>query len=205
MNIRHLATAATCILCTTAATAQPSQEFPPVTLFKNVMVFNGSDEALQDVDVLVVGNKIQAIDEDIPETGTYELDAQTGFYTEVIPPIGAEYSGGYTVLRENFEGEAEKVLAPVTVVDGGGRTLMPGIIGGHEHVGLPVAPGGLAAGEYDWQYLAAASAAGAKFYLDQGWTTLREAGGPSEGLRRAIDQGLNRAGAEPVPYLQAAL
>lgn len=67
---------------------------------------------------------------------------------------------------------------------------MPGIIGGHEHVGLPVSPGELTGPDYDWQYLAAASAAGAKFYLDHGWTTLREAGGPSEGLRRAIDQGL---------------
>ena len=161
-----------------------------VTLFKNVMVFNGIDEELQDVDVLVVRNKISAIAEDIPTTGTYELDADTGFYQEAVKPIGASYDGGYTVLRENRLGEQEKVQVPVNLIDGGGRTLMPGIIGGHEHVGLPVAPGDLAGPDYDWQYLAAASSAGAKFYLDHGWTTLREAGGPSEGLRRAIDEGL---------------
>jgi imidazolonepropionase-like amidohydrolase len=154
------------------------------------MVFNGIDEELQDVDVLVVRNKISAIAEDIPTTGTYELDAETGFYQEAVKPIGASYDGGYTVLRENRLGEQEKVQVPVNLIDGGGRTLMPGIIGGHEHVGLPVAPGDLAGPDYDWQYLAAASSAGAKFYLDHGWTTLREAGGPSEGLRRAIDEGL---------------
>jgi hypothetical protein len=159
-----------------AATAQDpgvTQVPSEVTLFKNVMVFNGIDEELQDVDVLVVRNKISAIAEDIPTTGTYELDAETGFY-----------------LRENRLGEQEKVQVPVNLIDGGGRTLMPGIIGGHEHVGLPVAPGDVAGPDYDWQYLAAASSAGAKFYLDHGWTTLREAGGPSEGLRRAIDEGL---------------
>lgn len=58
------------------------------------------------------------------------------------------------------------------MIDGGGRTLMPGIIGGHEHVGLPVAPGELAAHKYDWQHLGTASVAGAKFYLDHGWKTI---------------------------------
>ena len=145
---------------------------------------------LQDVDVLVVGNTIQTVAGDIPKTGTYELDAHTGFYKEVVPAIGPAYRAGYTILRKHLKGENEKVQVPVTVIDGGGRTLMPGIIGGHEHVGLPVAPGELTGPDYDWQYLAAASASGAKFYLDHGWTTLRETGGPSEGLRRAIDQGL---------------
>ena len=179
------------LLCALPSIAVSMQDVPSeVTLFKNVLVFNGVDEELQDVDVLVVKNKIVAIAEDIPNAGTYELDADTGFHKEVVPAIGPAYRGGYTVLRKNLEGEQEKVQVPVTVIDGGGRTLMPGIIGGHEHVGLPVSPGELTGLDYDWQYLAAASAAGAKFYLDRGWTTLREAGGPSEGLRRAIDQGL---------------
>ena len=174
----------------TAQDAPPPKREDPVTLFENVRVFDGVAEKLQDVDVLVVGNTIQTVAGDIPKTGTYELDADTGFYKEVVPAIGPAYRAGYTILRENLKGENEKVQVPVTVIDGGGRTLMPGIIGGHEHVGLPVAPGELTGPDYDWQYLAAASASGAKFYLDRGWTTLRETGGPSEGLRRAIDQGL---------------
>jgi len=180
----------TMVLLVAVGHAQPSKVEDTVTLFRNVMVFDGVAEKLQDVDVLVVGNKILTAADDIPQTGTYELEAGTGFYQEVVPPMGAAYRGGYTVLRENLQGEQEKVRVPVTVIDGGGRTLMPGIIGGHEHVGLPVTPGELARPAYDWQYLAAASAAGAKFYLDRGWTTLRDAGGPSEGLRRAIDEGL---------------
>ena len=107
-----------------AASAQETVRFPPVTLFKNVKVFDGVGEKLRDVDVLVVGNKIQTVAADIPETGTYKLDADTGFYREVIPQIGADYRGGYTVLRENLRGKKETVQAPVTVIDGGGRTVL---------------------------------------------------------------------------------
>ena len=179
------------MVCTLPSIAVSMEEVPSeVTLFKNVLVFNGVDEELQDVDVLIVKNKIAMIAENIPTTGTYELDTEKDFYQEVINPIGVSYRGGYTVLRKNLKGKKKKAKVAVTVIDGGGRTLMPGIIGGHEHVGIPVSPGELTGPDYDWQYIAAASASGAKFYLDRGWTTLREAGGPSEGLRRAIDQGL---------------
>ena len=59
------------LLCALPSIAVSMEEVPSeVTLFKNVLVFNGVDEELQDVDVLIVKNKIATIAEDIPATGT---------------------------------------------------------------------------------------------------------------------------------------
>ena len=33
-----------------------------------------------------------------------------------------------------------------------------------------------------------------KFLLDQGWTTVRDAGGPANGIKKAIDEGNTRYG-----------
>ena len=63
---------------------------PPVTLFKNVMVFDGVNDGLKDVDVLVVGNKIHKVEAEIPESGTSEVDASSGA-ARVIPPVGLEF------------------------------------------------------------------------------------------------------------------
>lgn len=55
-----------------------AQELPPkVTLFKNVAVFDGVNDGLKDLDVLVVGNKIHAVAEDIPTSGTWEVEVET--------------------------------------------------------------------------------------------------------------------------------
>ena len=78
--------------------------------------------------------------------------------------------------------------ANARIIDGGGRTLMPGIIEAHGHLGLPVPPGRLMGDEH-WQYVAAKSTEDAKFYLDHGWTTVRDVGGPVIGLKKAIDEG----------------
>lgn len=72
----------------TARDASAPKRGESVTLFENVKVFDGVAEKLQDVDVLVVGNTIQTVAADIPKTGSYELDADTGFYKEIIPAIG---------------------------------------------------------------------------------------------------------------------
>ena len=61
------------------------------TLFTNVMVFNGTDNKLLDVDVLVEGNMIKQVGESLSASGA-------------------------------------------TVIDGGGRTLMPGLADTHTHI-----------------------------------------------------------------------
>ena len=66
-----------CLLATTAVVALSStaiaQEAPSIpseaTLFKNVMVFDGVNDGLKDVDVLVVKNKIHKIGKNIPTPG----------------------------------------------------------------------------------------------------------------------------------------
>jgi len=76
-----------------------------------------------------------------------------------------------------------------TVIDGGGRTLMPGLIEGHAHLMLmgPSLPA-MEAGT-TWEDFAIHGTRMAEMYLMQGFTTVRDAGGANAGLRRAIDSG----------------
>jgi imidazolonepropionase-like amidohydrolase len=74
-----------------------------------------------------------------------------------------------------------------TVIDGGGRTLLPGFIEAHAHLMLmgPSLPAMEAA--TTWEDFAIHGALMAEMYLMQGFTTVRDAGGGNGGLRRAID------------------
>jgi len=73
------------------------------------------------------------------------------------------------------------------VIDGGGRTLMPGIIGCHEHVMMQLPITTLL--DSDERYIAAVATSTAKTYLMNGWTSIRDAAGNTFGLKKAIDQG----------------
>ena len=73
------------------------------------------------------------------------------------------------------------------VIDGQGLLLMPGIIDAHTHLASPVNP--LLRVQEDPFYIAAVSLRVAQMYLMRGWTTMRDVGGPSQGLARAIDAG----------------
>jgi imidazolonepropionase-like amidohydrolase len=73
-------------------------------------------------------------------------------------------------------------------IDGGGRTLMPGLIDNHVH--LVLTGSNLSAIEnMTWGQIAFASVPVAKMYLMEGFTTLRDAGGTPADLRVAIDRG----------------
>ena len=74
------------------------------------------------------------------------------------------------------------------VIDGGGRTLMPGIIEAHGHLMLSVDATSWF-NTHDVFYVGAAAAGEAENYLMRGWTTVRDIGGPAEGVRRAIEDG----------------
>jgi len=80
-------------------------------------------------------------------------------------------------------GEATEVIA------GGGRTLMPGLIDAHWHAML-VRPNPVVALASDPGYLNLVAGAEATATLMRGFTTVRDMGGPSFGLKRAIDEGL---------------
>ncbi|WP_170545575.1 metal-dependent hydrolase family protein [Ruegeria arenilitoris] len=75
------------------------------------------------------------------------------------------------------------------VLDGQGRTLIPGLIDGHNHIMLPTSPMALAYNLH-WSYTGALVTQEAERMLMRGFTTLRDAGGPSYGIARAIDEGI---------------
>jgi len=79
--------------------------------------------------------------------------------------------------------------ANTTIVDGAGRTLMPGLIDVHSHImweSLPQAQMPVSDIAY-WNLLAARSA---EKTLMRGFTTLRDVGGPSFSLKKVIDDGV---------------
>jgi imidazolonepropionase-like amidohydrolase len=76
----------------------------------------------------------------------------------------------------------------VTVVDGGGRVLMPGLIDAHWHAFMASVPQMLLM-TADPSYLQLLAARQAEATLMRGFTTVRDLGGPVFGLKRAIDEG----------------
>ena len=167
-----------------------------VTLFRNVRVFNGKENKLHDVDVLVVKNKIHKVAKNIPTTGTWEIDVKTGGATQVKSPLGGVFEYTFT---KHAEEKWEKKTVKVNVVDGGGRTLMPGLIDSHVHLNMYI-DGTVATLEAaTWEEIAARSVAFAREMLEMGFTTMRDMGGAYEGLKKVIDQGL-----VPGPRIYAA-
>ncbi len=77
----------------------------------------------------------------------------------------------------------------VTRIDGGGRTLMPGLIDAHSHISV-MAVSMTDALNADVGYVHLAAGKAAEAMLLRGFTTVRDVGGPTFGLKRAIDSGL---------------
>src|SRR5215831_2587710 len=75
------------------------------------------------------------------------------------------------------------------IINGGGRTLMPGLIDMHWHT-MFVRPAHDEVLVWDLGYLNLAAGAEATDTLMRGFTTVRDVGGPSFGLKRAIDDGV---------------
>ncbi len=80
-------------------------------------------------------------------------------------------------------------MATTEVIDGGGRTLMPGLIDMHWHT-MMVRPTVAQLLTADVGYLNLMAGAEATATLMRGFTTVRDMGGPAFGLKRAIDEGV---------------
>lgn len=78
-------------------------------------------------------------------------------------------------------------VANARIIDGGGRTLMPGLIDAHVHMAItePVAD---IRDNFDWMYWGATATVEAEKMLLRGFTSVRDAGGPAMGLQKAIDR-----------------
>jgi len=141
--------AATLVAFASFTHAQEAETPPPQTLFQNVKVFNGTDDQLYDVDVLVENNLIRSV------------------------------------------GKNVNARSDATVIDGGGRTLMPGMIDSHVHFNLlPPVAGPSAHEGLTWEEIGAYAVAGAQEWLQRGFTTARDMGGMHEGMRKVIDRGV---------------
>ena len=79
--------------------------------------------------------------------------------------------------------------ATTKIIAGGGRTLMPGLIDMHWHTML-VRPTPATLLTADIGYINLMAGAEAADTLMRGFTTVRDMGGPSFGLKRAIDEGI---------------
>jgi imidazolonepropionase-like amidohydrolase len=79
--------------------------------------------------------------------------------------------------------------ANTRIINGGGRTLMPGLIDMHWHTML-VRPTPVVMLTADIGYLSLMAGAEATATLMRGFTTVRDMGGPAFGLKRAIDEGI---------------
>lgn len=126
------------------AAQEPAEQY---TLFTNANVFNGTDNELyRNYNVLVQGNKIVRVSDDVIET----RDAQ--------------------------------------VIDVDGRTLMPGLIDGHVHIMINSDYGDIEAYE-DPIDVGIKAAIVAKDFLMDGFTSIRDMGGPAFAVKRQIDAG----------------
>lgn len=79
--------------------------------------------------------------------------------------------------------------ANILLIEGGGRTLMPGLIDAHWHALLIRAtPAQSINGDVGYNNIAAGDEA--RDTLMRGFTTVRDVGGPAFGLKQAIDEGI---------------
>src|SRR5476651_364433 len=89
-------------------------------------------------------------------------------------------------IIERIAAAAIPTDASANVIDGKGRTLMPGLIDNHWHVML-VRPTPMAMMADDIGYSNLVAGVEAADTLMRGFTTVRDLGGPAWGLKRAID------------------
>ena len=112
----------------------------------------------------------------------------------VFDGSGDTLSMNTSVLVENnlIKNVGPSITAPAEaeVIDGGGRTLMPGLIDSHTHIyatGVFQSFAGLQASK--WDQIGAMANENARDYLYDGYTTIRDTGGMGSGLRELIDAG----------------
>jgi imidazolonepropionase-like amidohydrolase len=79
-------------------------------------------------------------------------------------------------------------VKPPRRIDAGNRVVIPGLIDAHIHPTIAVAISALR--DNDPNYVAARAGVEARNILLRGFTTIRDMGGPSFGLKQAIDEGV---------------
>ncbi len=128
-----------------------------------------------------------------PATGSTALIFENvrvfdGRSAQLSPPRHVLVSGNL-IQTISASALADPPGAVVTRIRGDGRTLMPGLIDAHWHTMLVGVPPNVAING-DLGYTNLVAAVQAEQALMRGFTTVRDLGGPSFSLKRAIDEGL---------------
>ncbi len=163
-----------------------------VVLIKNVNIFDGENEKLlEGYDVLVVKNLIKKIDKNIQIASSYEIDVKTGGLKVKSGAHANDFSvsGDQTVMVYEPEKDVKKEVT-VKVIDGGGRTLIPGLIDAHWHTTYASTPATiLLMNQGDMPEVAILSMTAAEETLLRGFTTVRDMGGNCFAIKKLIDSG----------------
>lgn len=149
LSRRGLLTGAALLAGAAMAPALAQADRPPAkTLFRQVRLFDGKSNSLQNVQVLVEGNRISAVD------------------------------GSNAAPQPGW-----------TVIECGGRMLMPGLIDAHWHTLFCALPAQLLL-TGDPGTIFTAATAEAERTLRRGFTTVRDLGSPVFSFKQAIDSGV---------------
>jgi imidazolonepropionase-like amidohydrolase len=125
--------------------------------------------------------------------GTAFADTTLFQNVRVFDGTAAELSGPVNVLVEDnliarISADPIATEPGATLVDGAGGTLMPGLIDAHTHLVMStISIAELMTADPNYVMLRAGKAA--EEQLLRGFTTARDMGGPTFGLKRAIDEG----------------
>lgn len=96
---------------------------------------------------------------------------------------------GHTIAQISATPLDATAIAGAQVIEGNGRTLMPGLIDAHWHSMMAAPPlGAILSG--DTRYLTVIAAAESGRTLMRGFTTVRDVGGNVFGLKQAVDEGV---------------
>ena len=88
-------------------------------------------------------------------------------------------------------GAAVQASQGAQIIDGEGKTLMPGLIDSHVHLTHTFALGGVKGFEAaTWEEIGSYATASAREHLMNGFTTVRDMGGMADGIKRNVDRGL---------------
>ncbi len=153
-------------------------------LINNVRIFDGESKDLTEKkNLLIVNNKINTISA-IPINFI-------GRSERCRYPINKEGLSEEEIAQKEKEPETEDEIKAreKTINATDNQVLIPGLIDAHYHIMLSIVPQQIAL-TADIGYINYVAAKDAKDILMRGFTSVRDVGGPSFGLKRAIDEGM---------------
>jgi imidazolonepropionase-like amidohydrolase len=111
-----------------------------------------------------------------------------GHGSALLEPMDVTVAGAF-IQSVRPASAVSEVGQGATVIDGGGRTLMPGMIDAHVHMAFTGVSQSVAL-TADVGFIHLVAGVEATAMLLRGFTSVRDVGGPTFGLKRAIDTGV---------------